>query len=287
MAFMRKKKSYIHVPQASQKEAIDPNHKPYIPDGMWQKCPQCQQTILTQDMKPAYVCTNCDYHFRISPQERIRLILDQDSFVPLFEDGEALNPLDFPGYAEKRAKAQERTQTDEAITTGLGRIQGQKIAFACMNPFFMMGSMGARVGEKLTALFEHALKESLPVLVFTASGGARMQEGIISLMQMAKISLAVERHSEAGLFYLAVLTDPTTGGVTASFAMQADIICAEPGALIGFAGKRVIEQTIHAAVPESFQSAEHQLAHGFVDRIIPRQQLREELSGLLTIHCQA
>ena len=194
------------------------------------------------------------------------------------------DPLNFPDYLEKIASVQEKTGLHEAVLTGEATINQQPVAIGIMDSNFIMGSMGTVVGEKITRLFERALAKNLPVVLFTASGGARMQEGIFSLMQMAKISAAVKRHSEAGLFYLTVLTDPTTGGVTASFAMEGDVILAEPQALIGFAGRRVIEQTIRQELPEDFQKAEFLLEHGFVDQIVPRTQLRERISQLLKLH---
>ena len=192
--------------------------------------------------------------------------------------------MDFPGYPEKIASLQQKTGLDEAVVTGKALIDGQPLVIGVMDASFIMGSMGTVVGEKITRAFEKATKEKLPVLIFTASGGARMQEGILSLMQMAKISGAVAKHSAAGLLYVVVLTDPTTGGVSASFAMQGDIILAEPQALIGFAGRRVIEQTINEALPDDFQKAESLLEHGFVDKIVPRPELRNTLSLLLRLH---
>ncbi|WP_195863754.1 acetyl-CoA carboxylase, carboxyltransferase subunit beta [Aerococcus urinae] len=284
MRLLRRRK-YLSVPEKESKNEKDQTHKPHIPDGMWQKCPDCKQTVLSADLSETKICPQCSYHFRISPKQRIQLICDHGQLEEeLFYQDEMTNPIDFPDYEAKKRSNQERTGYDEAVTCGLAKIKGQPLALGIMNPFFMMGSMGSIVGEKITRLFEYAKEHALPVLLFTASGGARMQEGIISLMQMTKISIAVERHSQAGLFYLTVLTDPTTGGVTASFAMQGDIIIAEPGATIGFAGKRVIEQTIHQKIEEGFQTAEHQLEHGFVDRIVPRQQLRDEIADLFLLN---
>ncbi len=194
------------------------------------------------------------------------------------------DPLNFPGYLEKIEKMQEKTGLDEAVLTGEATIEGQAVAIGIMDANFIMGSMGTIVGEKITRLFERATEKHLPVVIFTASGGARMQEGIFSLMQMAKISAALQRHNKAGLLYLTVLTDPTTGGVTASFAMDGDIILAEPQSLIGFAGRRVIEQTIRQELPDDFQKAEFLLEHGFVDQIVPRNLLRQRLSDLLRLH---
>ncbi|MGL5341393.1 MAG: acetyl-CoA carboxylase carboxyltransferase subunit beta, partial [Lactococcus garvieae] len=210
--------------------------------------------------------------------------VDTDSFTEMFTGIESKNPLDFPNYAEKLAATKEKTGLDEAVMTGTALIKGQKVALAIMDSTFIMASMGTVVGEKITRLFEMATAEQLPVVIFTASGGARMQEGIMSLMQMAKISAAVKKHSNAGLLYITVLTDPTTGGVTASFAMLGDIILAEPQSLIGFAGRRVIEQTVRQTLPDDFQKAEFLLKHGFVDAIVKRQEMREKLALLLKFH---
>lgn len=286
---LSKKKTYLKVPKKGADESVAIAHNvptmPQVPDGMWQKCPECQHTILTDDLGRAKICPNCRYHFRISPKRRIALTFDQRKLEQeLFIDDSPNDPLSFPEYLEKKQKVQEITEADEAIVTGTAFIKGTRVACGIMDPFFLMGSMSQVVGEKITKLFEYATENHLPVLLFTASGGARMQEGILSLMQMAKTSNAVKQHSDAGLLYIAVLTDPTTGGVTASFAMEADIILAEPGALIGFAGKRVIEQTIHQKLPDDFQSAEHQLQHGFVDKIVERYELKLILGELLALH---
>lgn len=212
------------------------------------------------------------------------MTVDDNSFTEWDTDIQTKDPLDFPGYLEKVSQMQEKTGLHEAVLTGEATIGSHAIALGIMDSHFIMGSMGTIVGEKITRLFEKALEQQLPVVIFTASGGARMQEGIFSLMQMAKISAAVKRHHQAGLFYLTVLTDPTTGGVTASFAMEGDIILAEPQALIGFAGRRVIEQTIKQELPEDFQKAEFLLEHGFVDQIVPRTQLRQRILDLINIH---
>jgi acetyl-CoA carboxylase carboxyl transferase subunit beta len=230
------------------------------------------------------VCPHCGYNFRISAWERIAITIDEKSFEEWDTDVTTKDPLDFPGYLDKVAQMQEKTGLHEAVLTGEAKVRGLPLAIGVMDVNFIMGSMGTVVGEKITRLFEKAVVEKLPVVLFTASGGARMQEGIFSLMQMAKISAAVKRHSKAGLFYLTVLTDPTTGGVTASFAMEGDIILAEPQALIGFAGRRVIEQTIRQELPEDFQKAEFLLDHGFVDQIVPRTNLREKIYHLISLH---
>jgi acetyl-CoA carboxylase carboxyl transferase subunit beta len=223
---------------------------------------------------------------RLNPSARLALIADADSFTPLFENITTRNPLDFEGYEEKIASLTEKTGCTEAVTVGVCAIDGAETCVAVMNSEFLMGSMGSVVGERLCRLFEYAERGRLPVVIFCASGGARMHEGIFSLMQMAKVSAAVLRHSRAGLFYVSVLTDPTTGGVTASFAMLGDVIIAEPGALVGFAGKRVIEATINERLPQDFQSAEFLEKHGFVDMICERGALRETLARLLKLHTE-
>lgn len=276
-----KKKNYIRInPNRGQA----PTNEPTVPDNLWAKCPRCKRTLYTKEMGAEKVCPHCGYNFRISAWERIALTIDEKSLEEWDTDVKTEDPLNFPDYLEKIASVQEKTGLHEAVLTGEATINQQPVAIGIMDSNFIMGSMGTVVGEKITRLFERALAKNLPVVLFTASGGARMQEGIFSLMQMAKISAAVKRHSEAGLFYLTVLTDPTTGGVTASFAMEGDVILAEPQALIGFAGRRVIEQTIRQELPEDFQKAEFLLEHGFVDQIVPRTQLRERISQLLKLH---
>ncbi|EOH97264.1 acetyl-coenzyme A carboxylase carboxyl transferase subunit beta [Enterococcus moraviensis ATCC BAA-383] len=278
-----KKKNYIRINpnRAGDQSSIK---KPAVPDNMWAKCPCCKRTLYTKDMGAEKVCPYCDYSFRIGAWERLALTVDEKSFEEWDTDLITKDPLDFPDYLDKIAKMQEKTELHEAVLTGKAKIDGQEIGIGVMDANFIMGSMGTVVGEKITRLFERATEQRLPVIIYTASGGARMQEGIFSLMQMAKISSALKRHSNAGLLYITVLTDPTTGGVTASFAMDGDIILAEPQSLIGFAGRRVIEQTIRQELPDDFQKAEFLLDHGFVDKIVPRNQLRETLSDLLKIH---
>lgn len=259
---------------------------PEVPDELFAKCPACKHSIYSKDLGAEKICPHCGYNFRITAKERLALLLDDvdQDFEEKFTGIDSKNPLDFPGYPEKLAATKAKTGLDEAILTGLATIKGHKTALAIMDSSFIMASMGTVVGEKLTRLFELATAEKLPVVVFTASGGARMQEGIMSLMQMAKILAAVKRHSNAGLLYLTVLTDPTTGGVTASFAMEGDIILAEPQALIGFAGRRVIEQTVRQTLPDDFQKAEFLQEHGFVDAIVKRQELKDKLALLLAMH---
>ena len=230
------------------------------------------------------VCPDCGKYHRMDARTRIEMFTDKRSFRELFAGYKSRDFLNFPGYAAKLEKARETTGENDAVVCGTAEIGGTKCAIFVMDPRFIMASMGSVVGEKITLLFEHATEKRLPVVGFTASGGARMQEGIISLMQMAKVSGAVEKHSRAGLFYLTVITDPTTGGVTASFAMQGDVILAEPKALIGFAGRRVVEQTTGKSLPDDFQTAEFLLEHGFIDAIVERKDLKDTLATLLKIH---
>ncbi|WP_430598119.1 acetyl-CoA carboxylase, carboxyltransferase subunit beta [Enterococcus sp. AZ177] len=278
-----KKKNYIRINpnRAGDQPSVK---KPAVPDNMWAKCPCCKRTLYTKDMGAEKVCPYCGYSFRIGAWERLALTVDEKSFEEWDTDLITKDPLDFPDYLDKITKMQEKTELHEAVLTGKAKIDGQEIGIGVMDANFIMGSMGTVVGEKITRLFERATEQQLPVIIFTASGGARMQEGIFSLMQMAKISGALKRHSNAGLLYVTVLTDPTTGGVTASFAMDGDVIIAEPQSLIGFAGRRVIEQTIRQELPDDFQKAEFLLDHGFVDKIVPRNQLQEALSKLIKIH---
>lgn len=278
-----KKKNYIRINpnRAGDQPSVK---KPAVPDNMWAKCPCCKRTLYTKDMGAEKVCPYCGYSFRIGAWERLALTVDEKSFEEWDTDIITKDPLDFPDYLDKIAKMQEKTELHEAVLTGKAKIDGQEIGIGVMDANFIMGSMGTVVGEKITRLFERATEQKLPVIIFTASGGARMQEGIFSLMQMAKISGALKRHSNAGMLYITVLTDPTTGGVTASFAMDGDVIIAEPQSLIGFAGRRVIEQTIRQELPDDFQKAEFLLDHGFVDKIVPRNQLQEALSKLIKIH---
>ncbi len=244
-------------------------------------CPNCHRTLKKEDILPYKTCS-CGHHFRLKARERVSLFLD--SFDEMFTEEEAEDILSFPGYEEKLEKARKTSGEKESVITGRAKIEGLDCCVFIMESLFMMGSMGHATGEKITLLFEYATENRLPVIGFTASGGARMQEGLVSLMQMAKVSGAVMRHSKAGLLYTVVLTDPTTGGVTASFAMEGDIILSEPGALIGFAGKRVIEQTTKSELPRGFQRAEFLLRCGFIDKIIHRQDLKYTLGCILTLH---
>lgn len=248
-------------------------------------CKGCgTETSKHQLLKNNMVCPKCGKYFRLGGKERIQLLCDKKSFTEMFDNFESIDFLEFPGYAEKLEKSKKSTNEKDAVVCGTAKINGLEFAVFVMDSRFMMASMGSVLGEKITSIFEYATENNLPVIGFTASGGARMQEGIVSLMQMAKVSGAVKRHSNAGNLYITVLTDPTTGGCTASFAMQGDIILAEPKALVGFAGRRVVEQTTKSRLPDNFQSAEFLLEHGFVDAIIPRDELRDSLSNLLNIH---
>lgn len=275
-----KKRKYAVV---SKKEFKD--EKPNIPNGMWRKCPNCGEFIYNEFLeKNLMVCSNCNHHFRLTAYERINYTLDEGSFKEIKCDAIQRNPLNFAGYNEKHKFNQEGAGIDEAVIIGTGNIVDKEVVIAVMESNFMMGSMGTVVGERITTAVEYATKNRLPIIIFTTSGGARMQEGMFSLMQMAKISAAIAKHSESGLLYITVLTDPTTGGVTASFAMQGDIILSEPNALVGFAGRRVIENTINEKLPEDFQKAEFLLERGFIDKIVSRERMKEVLSKLLVFH---
>ena len=257
----------------------------YIPGDKMVKCPKCGQEserrLVAQELS---VCPKCGYHFPMGAYYRLSSVLDPGTFRELFEKLPAGDPLSFPGYKEKLQAAQRKTGLTEAVVTATGAIGGHKCVVGVLDSRFLMGSMSAAVGEKLTLAINYATRNRLPLILFAASGGARMQEGILSLMQMAKTSAALARFSEKGLLYISVLTDPTTGGVTASFASLGDITLAEPGALIGFAGPRVIQQTIGQELPEGFQRSEYLEEHGFVDQIVPRREMRQTLSQLLALH---
>lgn len=258
---------------------------PMVPDGTWVKCNKCCKTLYKKSLKENLsICPNCNYYFRLGAYERLEQICDKDSFKEINKYIVQKNPMNFKGYEEKLKANEEKSGTKEAVIIGETFIRGEKTIIAVMDSNFLMGSMGTVVGEKITQAIEIATEKRLPIIIFTASGGARMHEGIHSLMQMAKISSALNKHSEAGLLYITVLTDPTTGGVTASFAMLGDIILAEPNALVGFAGRRVIEGTIKQQLPKDFQSAEFLLEHGFIDNIINRESLAIVLGKLLKFH---
>jgi len=276
------KRQYATVKSSTLKKSVS-EEKPNIPSGMWEKCDKCNSMIYAEDLENSkFVCSTCDHHFRLNAKERIKVFFDKDTFNEFWKDLKTTNPLDFKGYEEKLKST--KTDSTEAVVTGVGKLNGIEVACAIMDSFFMMGSMGTVVGEKITRLIEHATENKLPLMIFTASGGARMQEGIFSLMQMAKISAALAKHSEAGLLYISILTDPTTGGVTASFAMEGDIILSEPNALIGFAGRRVIENTIKETLPDNFQKAEFLLEKGFVDAIVERKNMRACIYKILILH---
>ncbi len=259
--------------------------EPSIPEGLWRKCNKCGQPIYVEDVKNNYyVCPQCGGYFRVHAYRRIEMLTDVGTFEEWNKEMPFSNPLDFPNYEKKVEAAREKTKLNEAIVIGKAKIDGNPAVVGVCDARFIMSSMGHVVGEKITEAVERATKEKLPVILFACSGGARMQEGIVSLMQMAKTSAALKRHHEAGQLFISVLTDPTTGGVTASFAMLGDIIIAEPGALIGFAGPRVIEQTIGQKLPEGFQRAEFLLDHGFVDMIVPRQDQKHVIGRILYMH---
>ena len=259
--------------------------KPEVPAGLLRKCNKCGAAIIAEDVKNGYyICPKCHGYFRVHAYRRIEMLADEGSFEEWDKEMDFVNPLDFKGYEEKVARLKEHTNLNEAVVTGKIMINGNPAVIGVCDGRFMMASMGHIVGEKITRAVERATAEKLPVIIFTYSGGARMQEGIVSLMQMAKTSAALKRHSDAGQLYISVLTDPTTGGVTASFAMLGDIILAEPKALIGFAGPRVIEQTIGQKLPKGFQRSEFLLEHGFVDRIVEREEMKDVLAQILEIH---
>lgn len=273
--FKKNRKSYIPLK----------SERPEVPEGLLKKCNKCGAAILTEEVKSAgYICPKCQGYFRVHAYERIRMTVDEDSFEEWEKDMEFVNPLEFRGYEEKVKSLKEKTGLSEAVVTGKASIEGNPAVIAVCDGRFLMASMGQVVGEKITRAVERATKEQLPVIIFACSGGARMQEGIVSLMQMAKTAAALKRHSDAGLLYVSVLTDPTTGGVTASFAMLGDVILAEPKALIGFAGPRVIEQTIGEKLPKGFQRSEFLLEHGFIDRIVERKETRTVLGNILQMH---
>jgi acetyl-CoA carboxylase carboxyl transferase subunit beta len=252
---------------------------------LWIKCSECGEILYVRELeKNLNVCRKCSHHFRLSAPERLVITLDEDSFLELDADLNTVDPLAFPEYVDKLALAQQATGLQDAILAGTGSILGWPVLVGVFESHFIMGSMGSVVGEKITRLAELAMEKKLPLLLFSASGGARMQEGVFSLMQMAKTCAAIARMNEAGILYISVLTDPTTGGVTASFATLGDIIIAEPGAMIGFAGRRVTEQTLKEKLPPDFQTAEFCLKHGLIDLVTPRQDLRPTLARILSLH---
>ena len=253
--------------------------------GKWVKCDACKEIIYKDELHANLsVCPNCGKHFRLSARRRIKQIADEGTFKEIGKDILTKDPLEFKGYMKKVEGLREKTKIDEAVKCGICEIEGEKAVLGVMDGNFLMGSMGEAVGERITLAIETAIKKKLPLVMFCVSGGARMQEGIISLMQMAKTSTAIAKLNKAGLLYISVLTDPTTGGVTASFASLGDIILAEPKALIGFAGPRVIEQTIKQKLPEGFQRSEFLLEHGFIDKIVERKDMKETIAELIRLH---
>lgn len=271
------KKKYATIPTEKAKNDV--------PEGIMMKCPECRKNVFTKDlMKNLKVCPTCDHHMKMTAWERVDIFLDEDSFVSMDDHLETVNPLNFPSYTEKIKADGQKTGLNEAVLTGIGELDGQKVAVAIMDSHFRMGSMGSVVGEKITRAVEKATELGIPFIIYTASGGARMQEGVLSLMQMAKTSVALRRHSDHGLLYISILTHPTTGGVSASFASVGDINIAEPKALIGFAGRRVIEQTVREKLPEDFQTAEFLMNHGQLDAIIHRKEMREKVASIVHLH---
>ncbi|HKM32789.1 MAG TPA: acetyl-CoA carboxylase, carboxyltransferase subunit beta [Oscillospiraceae bacterium] len=272
-------------PEAKSDAKADDKSGVEIPEDLLFKCPRCTAVLFMEEFSNRHkVCPSCNYHSRLTYVERLAITCDKGSFTEYDKTLRSLNPIDFPDYEKKVTDLETKYDIKDAVVTGECTIRGYRTCIAIMDTRFMMGSMGSVVGEKLARLFEAATEFKMPVVVFAASGGARMQEGIVSLMQMAKTSGAVAKHSEAGLLYITVLTDPTTGGVTASFASLGDIIIAEPKVLVGFAGRRVIEDTIRQRLPDDFQSAEFMQDVGFVDSIVERKKMRKALSTLLKLH---
>lgn len=272
-----KKKKYAQVPSEQAKQDV--------PEGIVSKCPSCKKIMYSKELnKNLKVCMNCGFHYQMNAKERIISLFDENSFIEYDRDMISENPLNFPDYEEKLEKDRQKTKQNEAVVTGEGMINGFKTTVAIMDASFRMGSMGSVVGEKITRTIEKASEQGLPFIIFTASGGARMQEGVLSLMQMAKTSSALKLFSDNGGLFISIMTHPTTGGVSASFASLGDYNFAEPGALIGFAGRRIIEQTIREELPEDFQTAEFLLKHGQLDAVITRHKLKDTISNILDIH---
>ncbi|MER2071816.1 MAG: acetyl-CoA carboxylase, carboxyltransferase subunit beta [Psychrobacillus sp.] len=271
-----------------RKYATIPSEKAHdVPEGIMVKCPECRKNVFTKDlMKNLKVCPSCEHHMKMAAQERIDIFLDEDTFVSMDDHLETVNPLNFPSYTEKVKSDSNKTGLNEAVLTGIGKLKEHTVVVAVMDSHFRMGSMGSVVGEKITRAIEKATELKVPFIIYTASGGARMQEGVLSLMQMAKTSVALRRHSDHGLLYISILTHPTTGGVSASFASVGDINLAEPRALIGFAGRRVIEQTVREKLPDDFQTAEFLMEHGQLDAVVHRQEMRDTVANLVNLHVQ-
>lgn len=281
----KKRQERLNFFQNTRNKVVYEVNKKEIPDNVFKSCDRCNESIPYMDlMENFYVCPRCGNHMKITARERLRQLIDEGTFRELDRSVESSNTDDFPGYDEKLDKYKRATGLHEAVICGGGRIHGYPIVVAIMDSHFMMGSMGAIVGEKITRAIELAHKKHLPLLISCTSGGARMQEGIMSLMQMAKTSAALKRFSDDGGLYITLLTNPTTGGVSASFAMLGDIILSEPDALIGFAGKRVIEKTINETLPEEFQHARFVMEKGFIDRIVERKHMKQTLADLLKMH---
>lgn len=275
--FAKNKVKYATIPKKE--------HKNDVPEGIMTKCPSCKKNLFTKDIESnMWVCPNCDYHYPLNAKQRVSTLLEEDGQTSFDNDLQTINPLEFPGYTEKILSDQKKTGLNEAVWTGEGMLEDSKVVLAIMDSTFRMGSMGSVVGEKITRAIEYATKHQLPFIIFTASGGARMQEGVLSLMQMAKTSVALNAHRRAGLLFVSVMTHPTTGGVSASFASLGDINLAEPKALIGFAGRRVIEQTVREKLPEDFQTAEFLLEKGQLDAVIHRHQMKQTLSNIVRLH---
>lgn len=283
--FLEDRKSKLDIFKRKIRKKNPKQVKVDIPDGLFTKCTSCQELIFNEDLIKNYnVCPKCGNHFRMNARDRLNIICDKHSFHELFSNLNTVNVLDFPKYLEKIENYQKQTNEVDAFVCGEAKISHHKCAIGVLDSNFMMGSMGNVVGEKVTRLIEHATSHKLPLIIFSASGGARMQEGIFSLMQMAKTSSAIKYHSEANLLYISVLTNPTTGGVAASFASLGDIIISERDALIGFAGQRVIKQTIGQDLPKGFQTAQFQLEKGFVDIVCDRKELKTIIIKILSLH---
>ncbi|RID86451.1 acetyl-CoA carboxylase carboxyltransferase subunit beta [Peribacillus asahii] len=275
--FIKSKKKYATIPVDREQQDV--------PAGIMIKCPNCKKIMYTKELvKNQKVCLYCEYHHPMSSFERIASLFDEGSFTEYDQEMISVNPLEFPDYLEKVEKDRKKANINEAVVTGVGTINGHTISAAIMDSNFRMGSMGSVVGEKITRAIERAAERNIPFIIFTASGGARMQEGVLSLMQMAKTSAALKMFSDKGGLIISIMTHPTTGGVSASFASLGDINLAEPGALIGFAGRRIIEQTIREELPEDFQTAEFLLKHGQLDAVVSRLELKETLTTILKIH---
>lgn len=273
------------VEQTQKPEGISHGAEKDIPKGLVQKCDSCGALVMARELqKHMYTCPHCAHHFIIDAYTRIALTLDDESFSEYDSDVSSVDPLLFPDYPAKLQKAQTLTGLTEGVITGEGTLEGIPVVIGVMDSRFIMGSMGSAVGEKLARAMEHALEKEQPMLLFTASGGARMQEGVLSLMQMAKTSAALAKLHEAGVLFVSIITHPTTGGVSASFASLGDVILAEPGALFGFAGRRVIEQTIRQKLPDDFQTSEFVLKHGMIDKVVHRKDMRDTLSAIVRIH---